>query len=262
MTILESREETPFPYSTLTGDSPYDRRTCSSAGSAAGELGRVKQSQIANTNMLDYQTNSMGEQSQQQTAMMTGVYHAAQQHHPQQITPSAAQSVSETSYFAYPDISTSSTSSTASMNRHSFTSPLMALHGMTEMKGGGVGESVSASNNLGGYNPALASYYTSRNSMLNATPHGISDILSRPDLHAQLQARLGQGMYYSSCSQVGVGADTLSPTSKDISPNRSAIYHWPNTSPTLQPPQSANWHNKHSKCQVPLTIMHTWHLCA
>lgn len=244
MTILENREDLPFSFPSLPERVVYDRRSSPASGRPEGEQVRTKRTQIPlipNTSMLDYQSNPLGEQTPLAAGMMASSYHNP--HHHQQITASASQS--EPPYFAYPDTNTTSSSTVASTGRQSFTSPLMALHGMTDMKGGG--EVASVSSNLGGYNPSLASYYTSRNSMLNATPHGISDILSRPDLHAQLQARLGQGMYYSSCSQAGIGSDTLSPTSKDISTNRSALYQWPSSSPTLQTPQSATWHNKPGK---------------
>lgn len=244
MTILENREGTSFPYLTFSKESatapPYDR------GAASRARQEITSSKGQLPNMLDYQSTSVEDQNQTQPSMMTGAYHNPQ-HHQQQlsVTSVTSQPVTAEPVYFYPDAHTTSTSSAATSGRHPFTSPLMALHGMTDMKG----DNGSTSTNLTGYNPPTASYYNSMtNSMLNATPHGISDILGRSELHAQLQARLGPGMYYNSRSQVGMGSDGLNSTSKEMSGTRSTLYHWPNTSPTLQSSQASTWHNKHGEC--------------
>lgn len=123
--------------------------------------------------------------------------------------------------------------------------PLAALHSVTDIK---TPLSVSSQPSaLSNYNSAA--YYSMKNSMLNATPHGISDILSRPDLQAQLQARLGQGIYYSNCSQVSQPISSISPPCKDSGMNRS-LYNWSHGDPTIQTSQAMVWQTKQGKLTV------------
>lgn len=127
--------------------------------------------------------------------------------------------------------------------------PLAALHSVADIK---TPLSVSAPPSaLTNYNPAA--YYSMKNSMLNATPHGITDILSRPGLQAQLQARLGQGMYYNSCGQTGQQMTNISPPSKDSSNVNRSPYNWPGNEQVLQPSQPAIWHGKQGKLTALIT---------
>ena len=184
--------------------------------------------------MLDYQSSAVTEAAQMAHQPHNMMSYQQTQHLP----PSSAEP-----YFYPPD-------SSGVNNRQPFglnTAPLAALHSMTDMK---TSQSpTSPSSTMASYNPAA--YYSMKHCLnAAATPHGITDILSRPDLQAQLQARLGQGVYYNSCSQTNNGSSAnLSPTSKDMSANRS-LYHWPNNPQVLPPGHAAAWHSKHGKSLI------------
>lgn len=180
--------------------------------------------------MLDYQSVSISESA----PMAHPPPNMMPYQHPQHLPPSNSDH-----YFYPPD-------STTVNNRQPFglnTAPLAALHSMTDMKASQ--SPTSPTSAVASYNSAA--YYSMKHCLnAAATPHGITDILSRPDLQAQLQARLGQGVYYNSCSQSNNGSvANLSPTSKEMSANRS-LYHWPSNAQVL-PPGHAAWHSKHGK---------------
>jgi len=148
-----------------------------------------------------------------------------QQH--QQMMPSYPQEhqMQNDSYFGY-----NTTSSHQQGFQLNTSAPLSALHSMADIK---ASQSAPQSINCN------STYYSMKNLPLG-TPHGISDILSRPDL-LQLQAKLGQGMYYNSCSQPSQSNGGFSPN-KD---NNRSLYWSPNGQ-GLATGQS-QWHSKHGK---------------
>jgi len=188
--------------------------------------------------MLDYQNTS--EQMTHQHNSMISYQNTHSQPHP---NPSGSDS-----YYNY-----SGNSSATGRQPFSFnTAPLAALHSMTDMK---PSQSMNSPPDpiVPAYNPT-AYYSMNVKQCLDAaaaTPHGISDILSRPDLQAQLQARLGQGVYYnnSSCSQTTsqLSPASLRHTGKNI-PSTRSLYHWPNNSTVLpSASQTSPWHSKHGE---------------
>lgn len=191
---------------------------------------------LRRVDMLDYQ-NSVEQMTHQQNNMIS--YHP--QHHHQQIPQNPD------NYFTYPD-SMSNGRQTFALNP----APLAALHSMADMKPSQPTSSSADAAAVANYNSAA--YYSMKHCLnaAAATPHGITDILSRPDLQAQLQARLGQGVYYNnSCSQASSGAMPLNHNSKDtasaaVTANRS-LYHWPNNGQMLSSGQAPAWHSKNGE---------------
>lgn len=192
--------------------------------------------------MLDYQS-SVDQMTHQQPRNMipyqTSQQHPLNAHHQQVGVPTSD------GYFSYQETVNGNT------NRQPFPmnpAPLAALHSMAEMKPQTSSLPHSDNSPVANYNSAA--YYSMKQCLESAaaTPHSISDILSRPDLQA-LQARLGQDVYYnSSCSQSNTGPTTIRSNPKDMSlsgPNRSR-YHWPNNGSML-PTAGQAWHAKHGK---------------
>lgn len=118
--------------------------------------------------------------------------------------------------------------------------PLAALHNMTEMKAP-VTSSAAAANFL-----SSAQYQQSlKNFSANSTPHGIQDILSRPQIHALGLSRLNAaGMYLNSQCRLPKLAEL---------PGRPPIY-WPGllNGPSWRP-NSKLYHK--SKTAVQLDIL-------
>lgn len=194
--------------------------------------------------LIDY-INTSTEQmasNHQQTSNMLSAYPS---HHQQVNTVGV--NIAEPQYF-YQNTDPSSVGNRQNFSLNPATAPLAALHSMTEIK--------TSQPQTSGTPYNSAAYYSSmKNSMLNAaaTSHNITDILSRPDLQAQLQARLGQGMYYNSCSQgtpvAPAGPANLSPTTKDMTSGGSNSLYWPPNSQLMQSHQPAGgWHHKHGRC--------------
>lgn len=182
--------------------------------------------------MLDYQSTGPSEPS-----MAHATANMMSYQHPQQLPPHSEQ------YFTYhSDPSPVSARQPFTLNP----APLAALHSMADMKNSQ--SPTSPTSAVASYNSAA--YYKHCLNAAAATPHNITDILSRPDLQAQLQARLGQGVYYNSCSQPSINNGSsahISPTGKDMTTTR-ALYHWPNSGQVQLPSSHPTaWHSKHGK---------------
>ncbi|XP_067933801.1 homeobox protein Nkx-6.2-like isoform X2 [Watersipora subatra] len=175
--------------------------------------------------MLDYQ-NTNEPMTQQQHNML-----AYQQQQQQQL------SHNPDTYFSYADAHGGNPRQPFPVN----TAPLAALHSMADMKTGR-STSLPTDTTMANYNSAA--YYSMKH-CLNATPHGITDILGRPELQAQLQARIGQGVYYnnSSCAQTNTNSIGLNQNGKEaqVSPNRS-LYNWASNGQMLSSGQTNPWH--------------------
>lgn len=186
--------------------------------------------------MLDYE-NSAEQMTHQQNNMLA----YQPQPHQQQLTQNSD------GYFSYGEPPVGNHRQPFAIN----SAPLAALHSMADMKSSQP-SSMPPDAAVASYNPAA--YYSMKHCLnaAAATPHGITDILSRPDLQAQLQARLGQGVYYnnSSCSQSQSNSNSigLSHNGKDGVPATSrSVYHWTNNGQMLSSGQTPYWPNKHGK---------------